>query len=58
MRVLAEAAASKSYAENGCLILSTGKGNILVEVGEWVTKIDGKVTGVISDEFKKHICGE
>lgn len=58
MRVLAEAAASKSYAENGCLILSTGKRNILVEVGEWVTKIDGKVTGVISDEFKKHICGE
>lgn len=58
MQALAEAAASKSYAENGCLILSTGKRNILVEVGEWVTKIDGKVTGVISDEFKKHICGE
>ena len=54
----AEAAAKASYAKNGCLVLSTGKSNILVEVGEWVVKINGKLTGVISDEFKKHICGE
>lgn len=55
---VAEAAARKSFSENGCLILSTGKSNILVEVGEWVAKIDGKLNGVISDEFKKHACGE
>ena len=58
MQVFAEAAARKSYEENGCLILSTGKSNVLVEVGEWAVKINGKLTGVISDEFKKHICGE
>lgn len=55
---VAEAAARKSFNENGCLILSTGKSNILVKVGEWVVKINGKLNGVISDEFKKHACGE
>ena len=55
---VAEAEAKRSYAENGCLVLSTSKNNVLVEVGEWVVKINGKLTGVISDEFKKHICGE
>ena len=58
IRDVAEAAAKTYYAENGCLVLSTGKSNMLVEVGEWAVKINGKLTGVISDEFKKHICGE
>ena len=58
MQVFAEAAARKSYEENGCLILSAGKSNIRVEVGEWVVKINGKITNVISDEYKKHVCGE
>lgn len=54
----AEEDAKSSYAENGCLVLSTGKSNVLVSVGEWAVKINGKLTGVISDEFKKHVCGE
>lgn len=53
------ALAKVSYAENGGLALRGGdSSNVLIEVGEWAVKINGKLTGVISDEFKKYVCGE
>lgn len=54
----AEASARAVYSGNGALVLFPCTRNVMIKVGEWAVKINGKLTGVISDEFKKHICGE